>query len=241
MGTFDIKQYFDQLHNKCGQILSVSMTEPNLTSVARSHQFFYELAGWCKALEHRTEFELLKVATMEYEFALLALTQGHYRHSFKALRLVLELTLQAVFLSVNEICLREWLDNTIDTYWSLIINEDQGIFSPRFTKVFFPDLLKHIQHYRGLAIAVYRECSECVHGNMPKHVPLPMSLDFNQVVFDLWNSKSEMVALIIHFALSNRYLPNLTEDKIAIVEPFLSDRLGHLEEIRSLLGGPAKG
>lgn len=241
MATVDIKQYIAQLHKRCGQILTVSMTGANLGVVAGSHQFTYELSAWCKILENRTESELIKVATMEYELSLLALTQGHYRHSFKALRLVLEVSLQAVHLSVNEICLREWLDNSVDTFWSSIVNEDQGIFSARFTKAFFPELLKHVQHYRSLAITVYRECSECVHGNMPKYIPLPTSLDFNQDVFDLWHSKAEVVALIIHFALSIRYLSDLSERDIAVIEPFLTDRLGHIEEVRRLLGGPTKG
>jgi len=237
----DINQYVDQLHAKCGNILATSMAGPNVEIVANSHQFAYELGDWCKILEHRIEVELLKIAAMEYELALLALIQGHYRHSFKALRLVLELTLQAVYLSANEICLREWLDNRIDTNWSSIVDEKNGLFSERFAKAFFPDIIKHIQHYRGLASAIYRECSECVHGNIPKHIPLPTSLDFNQEVFELWHSKADVVALILHFALSIRYLPELLEKDILDVEPFLSDRLGHLEEIRQLLGGPTKG
>jgi len=237
----DITKYFNQLHEKCGQILTSSMAGSNLEIVAGSHQFAYELQGWCNILDQRTEVELLKVAAMEYELALLALAQGHYRHSFKALRLVLELTLQAVYLSASEICLREWLDSRIDTIWSLIVDENNGVFSVRFAKAFFPDLITHVKHHQGLAISIYRECSECVHGNIPKHIPLPSSLDFNQEVFTLWHSKAEVVALILHFALSMRYLPDLSEKDIIEVEPFLTDHLGHLKEIRQLFGGPTKG
>ena len=241
MPSSDITKYFEELHEKCGQILTASMAGPNSETIAKSHQFAYELKEWCNILENRTEVELLRVAAMEYELALLALIQGHYRHAFKALRLVLELSLQAVHLSVNEICLREWLDNRIDTVWDLIIDKEAGVFSTRFAKAFFPDLIQHVQHHRGLAIAIYRECSECVHGNNPRHIPLPTALDFNQEVFELWHSKAEVVALVLHFAMSIRYLPGLLATQIAVVEKFLTDRLGHLEEIRQLLGGPAKG
>jgi hypothetical protein len=236
-----IAMHFGQLHEKCGKILENSMAGSNMELVARSHQFASELESWCKILNKRTEVELLKVATIEYTFALLALTQGHYRHSFKALRLVLELTLQAVLLSTNEICLREWIDNRIDTLWSSIVCEENGVFSTRFTKAFFPDLIIHVQHYRGMATSIYRECSECVHGNIPKHVPLPSSLEFNQEAFKLWHSKADIVAMILHFVLSLRYLRDLSENEILDIEPFLTDRLGHLEEIRQLLGGPTKG
>ena len=237
----NIKQYFDQLHIKCGDIVSSSMDGNNLDKIATSYQFATELEDWCKVLCNRTEVELLKVATMEYSFALLALIQGHYRHSFKSLRLVLELTLQAVHLSSNELCLREWIDNRKDTIWSSIISNEDGVFSTRFAQAFFPSLTRHVQHYQGLATSIYRECSECVHGNMPKHILLPSSLEFNQEVLSLWHAKAEIVALISHFALSLRYLKDLSEKDILNLEPFLTDRLGHLEDIRQLLGGPTKG
>jgi hypothetical protein len=239
--SIDITKYFNQLHWKCGEILNQSTAEKNSELIAKSHQFAFELESWCKSIGQRTEVELFKIATMEYEYALLALTQGHYRHSFKALRLVLELTLQAVYLSANEICLREWLDNRIDTIWNSIIDEDNGVFSIRFSKAFFPDLAPHVLNYRGLAILIYRECSECVHGNIPRHVPLPSSLDFNQEVFELWHSKADIVAMTLHFALSLRYLSDFSEKERIEIEPILTDRLGHLVEIRRILGGPTKG
>ena len=90
-------------------------------------------------------------------------------------------------------------------------------------------------------MSIYRECSECVHGNVPKHVPLPSALEFNQEVFELWHSKADIVALILHFGLSLRYLRDLSEEDLLDIEPFLVDRLGHLKEVRQLLGGPTKG
>lgn len=236
----DIGTYFRQLQSTCGQILDSSLSGTNSARVAVSHQLGRELEVWCKILCHRRESELLKVGTLEYEFALLALAQGHYRHAFKGLRLVLELILQAVYLSMNELRLREWLDNRFDTSWNAIVDQEEGLFSQRVAKAFFPDLTSHVQHYRGLALSVYKECSECVHGNTPKYVPLPSSLQFDQEVFNLWHSKAELVALVVHFALSLRYLNDLLEDELSTLEAFLSDRLGHLNEIRGLLGGPTK-
>jgi hypothetical protein len=98
----DIRGYFQQLLAKSGEVFQYSMSAPNSSKNASSHIFVGEMEVWCKVLSQRREVELLKVATVEYEFALFALTQGHYRHAFKALRLVLELILQAICLSANE-------------------------------------------------------------------------------------------------------------------------------------------
>lgn len=232
-----IKAHFEQLQSKCSDIFNTSLNESNLEAVATSHLLVGELELWCEQLSHRRESELLRMATLEYQFALLALTQGYYRHSFKGLRLVLEMILQAVYLSSDELCLREWIRNQTDTVWSLIVDKDNGVFSPRFSAAFFPTLSCHISHYRGLAKSIYRECSECVHGNIPKHIPLPSALTFDQKVFDLWHAKANIVSLVSQFALSLRYLSDLGQD-VSKFETPLSERLGHIPEIRQLLGGP---
>lgn len=237
----DIKEYLLKLLAKSGTIFDFSTTVPNSRKMAASYIFASEMGAWCKVLSQRREADLLKVAILEYEFALLALTQGHYRHAFKGLRLVLELTLQAVYLSANELLLREWIDNRADTVWSSITDKNESVFSQRFAKAFFPELTKHVEHYRQLAMKLYRECSECVHGNNPKFIPLPDFLNFDQSVFDLWHSKASILFMIAHFVLSLRFISDLSETDVSCLEPFLSDRLGHLEEIRKLLGGPAKG
>ena len=237
--SFDIETYFRELQKSCGDIVDLSIQGANAEQMASSRQFFLELTAWHHAIAARRESELLRIAALEYDFALLALAQGHYRHAFKGLRLVLELCLQAVTLSANELCLREWLDNRRDTVWSVIIEEQTGIFSKQFSQAFFPELALHVQHYGSLAKSIYRECSECVHGNIPKHVPLPASLAFDQGVFDLWHSKAAILARVAHFSLCLRYLKDLPAGDVATLEPALSERVGHVAEIRSHLGGPA--
>lgn len=236
-----IKIYLNSLQDQCGVVFSQSLTDLNCRKIANIHIFISEISTWCKIIGMRREIELFEVAALEYEFALLALAQGHYRHAFKGLRLVLELMLQGVKLSIDELLLREWINNLADTHWSAIIDPQNGIFSARFAKVFFPELSKHVDYYRKMAKTLYRECSESVHGNHPKHIPLPLRLEFDQKTFDLWCLKADDVILISHFALSLRYLGDVQESDLSIIEPFLSDRIGHIEEIRCLFGGPVKG
>jgi hypothetical protein len=128
-----------------------------------------------------------------------------------------------------------------DTNWNAIINPEAGddtVFGPRFAEAFFPRLKPHAAHFQALAGKVYRECSECVHGNIPRLVPLPSVLVFDQTTFDLWHSKAQTVSLVAHFALSLRYLTGFTPEQLSRIEPILNDHLAYLPEIRTKLGGP---
>ena len=234
----DILAYLKALRARSNAIFESSVNGANLSAIAKSYQFGSELSNWAVTLNARREAVLLEISAYEYGFALLGLSQGYYRHAFKGLRLVLELTLQAVLLSANELRLREWLANRRDTSWAQIVGEDgESVFSKTFAASFFPELAPHVVNYGSLATKVYRECSECVHGNIPNYVPLPKGLAFDQPTFDLWHAKAETIALVCHFALVLRYLGDLTEAERTAIEPSLSARLGHVPEIRSALGG----
>ena len=236
-----IQLHYDGLHSQSGKILSESLHAGNGVKVARSHQFTQEVEIWTAVLNNRRESVLLKMVAHEYQFALLALAQGHYRHAFKGLRLVLELTLQAAHLSTHELELREWLQNRKDTIWGALVDQDNGVLSLRFARSFFAPLDQHVAYHRALAEQVYRECSECVHGNIPKHIPLPASLAFSQASFDLWHAKADVVALLCHFTLAMRYLQEIPPANTAQLETSLMSRLGHVQEVRVALGGPQGG
>jgi hypothetical protein len=118
---------------------------------------------------------------------------------------------------------------------------ENGVFSKRFARAFCPDLESHVLRLGGVARKVYRECSECVHGNTPKSVPLRSELGFDQPVFEIWHSKADLVAFVAHFALAMRYLTELDKESLAALEGFLVDRVGHITEIRERIGGPVAG
>ncbi|MCE0499194.1 MAG: hypothetical protein LV481_14735 [Methylacidiphilales bacterium] len=230
-------EYFGTLHSQCEAAFKQSLSEPNLTKIAASHRFASELALWQALIGNRREGELFQVAEHEFEYSILALIQGHYRHAFKSLRLVLELTLQAIYLSGNEIKLREWLSNRIDTSWGAIIDKQEGIFSERFCKAFFPSLKDHILHYGGMAVLLYRECSECVHGKTPELIPLPQTITFDLGTFDLWQRKAEILRLVAHFALTLRYFNDLPLADQRKLGPCLPN-LPQITEIQAALNPP---
>lgn len=237
----EIEKYYRALHARCGLILEQSIAGENGQKVARSHEFFRELELWCGALSHRGEVELIRTAAHEFQYGLLALCQGNYRHAFKALRLVLELIMQSTHLSAHELELREWLENRKDTIWGVLTDAENGVLSPRFAHAFFPEVEIHVAYHRVMAQQIYRECSESVHGNMPKYIPLPDTLEFSQESFDLWHAKTDVVALVAHFVLCLRNLPVLVEKVTNPLESVLIDRVAHIQEIRVKLGGAAGG
>lgn len=235
--TSPVVSHYEALHTNCGEILNATLGGGNEKIVARSHQFLAELELWSAALVDQREVALVKMVAHEYQYSLLALTQGHYRHAFKGLRLVLELQMQTISLSLNEIELREWLENRKDTVWGSLIDEANGVLSIRIARAFFPSIQAHMNHHRALAAQLYRECSECVHGNMPRLIPLPKDLSFSQEAFEIWHAKAEIVVMLFHFIFAIRYLREFPSPSLMNLEPTLIERLGHIEEFRVFLGG----
>jgi hypothetical protein len=240
-GPIAIAGVYQSLHDTCGAIVRTSLQPEPAQQVAESHVFLHELERWADAIAPNKERQLLAAAAREYQYALLALAQGLYRQAFKGLRLVLELCLQAVHLSVHQVELQEWLDGRKHTVWNTLMDVDNGVLSIRFARAFFPEFEQDALHHRSLAEQLYRECSECVHGNAQKHIPLPQSLAFSGDSFGLWHRKAKGVALVVTFALAMRYLKDMTPERARTIEHDLLDRLGHITALRRVFGGPEGG
>lgn len=222
-----------QLHGQCTKVLEVSLQGDNAVRLAESYLFAGDLDAWGIALDGQSEVGLLQTAASEYVVAILNTCQGQYRNGFKGLRLVLELCLQSTHLSSNLVLRAEWLRGERDTIWATLVDSDNGPLSARSCRAFFPDLSEHVGHFRQLAQTLYRELSECIHGNVPSHIPLPASLAFCQETNDLWLSKARLVRLVVHFAFALRYLGGLPLAKRATIEAAVTDQLGHIAAIRS--------
>lgn len=221
------------LHGQCTQAVDLSVNGENEVLLGESYIFASDLDSWHLAIASHSESALLKTAAAEYLMALLNTCQGQYRDGFKGLRLVLELCLQTTHLSANLVLREEWLQGKQDTIWSTLVDVDVGPLSVRSCRAFFPDLSDHIGHFRLLAQTLYRELSECIHGNVPNYIPLPSSLAFSQETFALWHSKAKLVRLVVHFALALRYLPSLEAAKRIALGDALIDQLGHIAAIRT--------
>lgn len=232
------EQIIEALHNKCGDALRASFVDAKHGELlARSLDFSYDLEKWTAALQEREESILFSNATHEYTLALLSVCQGQYRNAFKGLRLILELCLQGSYLSANIIELREWLRNERHTNWAALTDSNIGLFSPRFSKTFFREITDHVKNINTIAQTLYTELSECIHGNIPKKVPLQDSIEFNANILLVWNEKCVTTRMLIQFAFCMRYLLELPDDSKSTLEASILEQLGHIEAIRVAVGG----
>jgi len=182
----------------------------------------------------------LKAAVREYQFSILALSLGNYRSAFSALRLFLELTFASVRWSVNEQELREWQKGERDLNWTALIDLESGILSKKVLRLFSDFFVDEAPVYRSSAVAVYRECSQFIHGNAATNNALPSTLQFDQETFALWHEKANVTRLVTTFALASRYLMDLSESEKTTLENGLLDVLGHSPSVRQLLGAPVE-
>lgn len=204
--------------------------------MSKAHAFIQDLDLWISELESRPEVVVLHSVVREYQLALLALVSGHYRSAFGTLRLALELAFSAVQWSANERELREWLQGQRDSNWATLIDNENGILSKQFVRLFCDGLANEAGRYRSSAVAVYRECSEYVHGNSHTHRLIPAYLIFDEASFDAWHQKASVVRLTISFAFAARYLLDIPAVGRSHLENTLLDHLGHSGGIRAILG-----
>ena len=236
-----IKTHYTQLHSRCGEVLNESFAEAHSASMAKSHAFVADFALWITELGTRPEVPVFQAALREYQFSLLAVSFGQYRAAFSALRLSLELCLAAILWSTNERELREWKRGQRDSNWNVLIDRENGVLSKQFIRLFSDGLAAETAQYAGSAAAVYRECSEYVHGNANTHLVLPEQISFDASSFDSWHQKASVVRLTTSFALAARYLSDLDAAARARLEAMLLDYLGHSVGVRAILGAPVEG
>lgn len=229
----NMREYFQTLSNNTAAVLKNTLIDGNVNKLSQCFVFKTDIDSWCTVLRDRKESEIFRAAAEEYEFSMLSLIHGYHRNAFKGLRLTIELALQGVYLSANEIFLREWLSNRADTNWAQLKNEETGVFSRRFVSTFFNGLEEKCKHYNLLAETLYRECSECVHGNMPKDIIIPKGISYSKESLEMWITKSKSSSLLVNFALAMRYLNDLSPSQIESLREVLNENLGHIELIRN--------
>lgn len=228
-------QYYGTLSQKMSELLKDVESNGLLAELTKAHDRINDLQLWLSALKTRREADILKVAFQEYDFALLCLVQGFYRQAFTSLRLFIELTLAAIQLSANELDLRMWFAGKKDTNWNLITDHEKGIFSPSFVEAFCPELLEHSKPILGTTKQVYRECSEFVHGNHAANKELPPQCTFSKDVCSSWFQKSENIFFVVQYALTLRYIHEISADDWSKLEPVLNEELGSLGGFAILL------
>ncbi len=203
-----------------------------------SHNYLLDYDLIKSAIAGRPEVDVLNAAVKEYQFALFALATGQYRHAFVGLRLFFELMLVTVQFSAHEIDYRMWAKDSKDINWNALKDPQSGIFSANFINAFNPAFAENSRQYSAIAEAVYRECSEFVHGNASTHTSLPSEISFNKEAFISWNQKAETMRMLITFVFSARYLNYIESKAMNTLEPIVLDVIGHLPAVQAIFSKP---
>lgn len=231
----DVIEHYCALKTNTDTVLEVMIgTNGAREALTTSHNYLLDYDVLKMAISVRPEVAVLEVAVKEYQFAIFALTLGQYRHAFVGLRLFFELMLATVHFSAHEIDYRMWAKDAKDINWNALKDNQSGVLSINFIRAFNPDFSDSAKQYLAIAEAVYRECSEFVHGNAGTHTNLPSDIAFQREVFFLWHEKATTMRLVILFAFSARYLNYVTKDAMDKMEPIVIDVLGNLRPVQGV-------
>jgi len=194
-----------------------TLTSTNIIMQSESQMFINDYEKWLDCIGDRSEKILYQTALGEYATALMFTVQGLYRQAFASLRFCLEHTLFGIYLSVNELQYRTWRNGELDISWSALTDVDTGIFSKLFINAFAPELYEKSCELRNIAKAVYRECSEFVHGNFKTTVVLPEHVKYNDALFHSVHEKADSIKYLITMVFCIRYR-DLLNDPLLLKE-----------------------
>lgn len=230
----NVKDIYSQSIMNSQTVFSELISDPEcLIEFSKLHNFASDYYDISRIIEVRPESKMLVHAIKVYEHALISISCGHYRQGFISLRLFFELALSCILFSAHEIDYLKWEKNKKDVVWNSIVDPDNGIFAVNFIDPFCEELRSDGKQYKAIAEAVYRECSEYVHGNAHTH-----SIDMQEIKFcrDLhleWCQKACSIYNVFIFAFSARYIKYSFEiGKADVLQRITQDSIGHLKGVQ---------
>jgi hypothetical protein len=139
-----------------------------------------------------------------------------YRNAFICLRSALELGLSFFYFVDNNFRYLQWKKNDFDMKWSLLQDNEVGILSKKYMKLFKNNFKEEI--FIEEVQEVYRSCSEYVHGKYEfMHTLHSQQILFDQGKFEefaktfLKVTKLIIVYMVIRF---NSRQSDFIEDKL---------------------------
>tara|TARA_B100001105_G_C22261082_1_gene386755 strand:- start:106 stop:819 length:714 start_codon:yes stop_codon:yes gene_type:complete len=193
-------------------LTQLSSDQERFAKFTAAHNDADELDRLGKLMAGRAEEHMYQLARIEYQHALFALAFAQYRQAHVSLRLFFELSLSSILFSAHEIDAHLWLKGKKDSNWSAISSKETGVFSKNFVSAFFEDMKDFCEQYHALAVTLYRECSEYVHGNRQSYEGIDAEIVFNQENTDGWLDRSDTARLVVKFAFLCRYMPHVSAE-----------------------------
>lgn len=232
-----VNEYYQKLNDETTKIFSQSLERTEIQSFVMDLKS--NLNDWYKTTSKVESSNMLRNAVEELDISCLQLMQGLYRSAFASLRLCLEMVCASLYYSAHDIQYKEWLNGSQDLIWSQLTCSDNGIFSIRFSKAYFPEISDHLSSLSTKTKTLYRTLSEMVHGNSNTWNFEKPNLKFNELVRKDYLKFLNELAIIANFGYCLRYLNSLEHHQIDAVEHHIIDRLNTYNEIRKKIGGPA--
>lgn len=236
----DVLEHYRGLFRNSDTVMTEMVGANGVEALIVSHNYLLDFDAIKMAIAGRPEAAVLDSAVKEYQFALFALVSGQYRHAFGGLRLFFELMLSTVQFSAHEIDYRMWAKDSKDINWNSLKDPQNGVFATNFIRAFNPGFSDCGKQYSAIAEAVYRECSEFVHGNAGTHAILPADIAFQKEAFFSWHDKAAIMRIAIVFAFSARYLNYISQDAKDRLEPIITDVIGTLAPVQDIFAQPAE-
>jgi hypothetical protein len=233
----NIREHYIELGKKTERILSATLSNSDLSLMSKNHSFISDYEKWLLVLKDRPEIDIFQNAVKEYQMALLSNNIGLYQQAFMGLRFFFERSLVAVLFSAKELDLNLWKMGDRDTYWAEITDNDNGLFSQKFCKAFFPELKDEIAHFKAISQKVYRECSEYVHGNKKVLGKIPSVLEYSEELLVEWNQKAEVINRVLLFVFCLRYLKALKEEGIKEISLSIQEEFKGINPIIDSING----
>lgn len=232
----DVASYYQTLTEQRAAIMAECIADgPTFAMHVASHNVLKDFELMLGVISG-PERSIFMQACREYQYSLEAIVFGNYRHAFSSLRLAFELFTATIYFSANQMKMHLWLQGHDDLWWATLTDSDKGVFSHNFMKAFNPPLGQYRSQYSGLASAVYRECSEYVHGNPGTHEDVALVIAYDAKRVQSFHDKVATVRLCVLFQFVSRYLRELGSVGRDAVEHLVIEAFGDLPEIQSTFG-----
>lgn len=233
----DCRERFAAMSAKCADIVSTSTDGARLAVMGNAYSFIDDLRQWIEVLPSDGLKQVLIFAARDYEFAMLALSQGHYKYAFAGLRAFIEHSFATAFFTAHDFDRREWASGTRDRHWATMTSEDSGVVSIAFARAYNDILEPDVKFYRSLALTMYRECSEYIHGNYERDDRPTPSLEFDEELFNRWHELCATSRMVVTFILVLTFRDQFDPSANESLRDAILDQLGHIEQLRVNLGG----
>ena len=231
----NIKDYLLKLNSESQSILNESLIFQD--ELGKAHHYAACIYEFAENINDLSEKNILNTVSSQLETSTLNASLGMYRQSFASLRLALEMGLAAAHFSVHKLDFQDWLAGRADIKWSLLIDDEEGVLSKRFTRAFFEEFTEDVSEYRSKAKTLYRELSEFVHGNNDTWIESGLELKYNEDLLKSYFQSIEVVAEVVLYVLCCRYLKSFSNVMLESME-FIPEEMKHVHYIREYFGGP---